>query len=256
LALRFENVLTISTVVRDALARIVTADPTASSPEPQQSNPKPEPQNEKRAVAVLAEPPPAPPPQPKVPAEQKEVRPEQAASEPVTPSPAGAPLAERKGQRVTIAPGETISGIAAKLYGSQSILALDLIKEMNPHLEDLNQIAIGEQVWFPVLNREALLRPGADGSYHLIMGTFSSEGDAVRAVNAARRKGYTAVITPRQVSGALPLYRVTLEGLKDLATVDYAWRFINQGRKKRRQDAPVETHSSEGLENTLSVRSP
>jgi type II secretory pathway predicted ATPase ExeA len=256
LALRFENVLTLSTIVRDALARIVTADLTASSPETQQSNPKPEPQNEKSAAAVLVEPPPAPPPQPKVPAEQKEARPEQAASEAVAPSLASVPLEERKGQRVTIAPGETISGIAAKLYGSQSILALDLVKEMNPHLEDLNQIAIGEQVWFPVLNRETLLRPGADGSYQLIIGTFSSEGDAVRAVNAARRKGYTAMISQQQVSRAFPLYRVTLEGLKDLATVDRAWRFINQDRKKRREDALVETHSSEGLENTLSVHSP
>jgi hypothetical protein len=130
---------------------------------------------------------------------------------------------------VTVERGDTISEIAAKMYGTQNILAFDLIKELNPHIKDLDRIAVGERVWFPALTRETLLRRQDDGSYRLILGVFTSEGAAVRVAEAARREGYSAIISQQRVFGAQSLHRVELEGLKDLTTIDRAWRFVNLG---------------------------
>lgn len=130
---------------------------------------------------------------------------------------------------MTIRQGDTISEIAMKMYGSQNILAFDLIKELNPHIENLNRLVIGERVWFPALIRETLIRQQDDGSYQLILGAFVSEWDAARAAATARRAGYTAIISRQRVYGARSLYRVTLEGLEDLTVVERAWRFVNLG---------------------------
>jgi hypothetical protein len=104
-----------------------------------------------------------------------------------------------------------------------------LIKELNPHIKDLDRIAVGEQVWFPALARETLLRQQGDGSYRLILGAFTREGAAVRVAAAARREGYTAIISQQRVSGTHSLHRVELEGLEDLTAVDRAWHFFNLG---------------------------
>jgi general secretion pathway protein A len=137
---------------------------------------------------------------------------------------------EWKGESVTIARGDTMSAIVLKVYGTYNALAFDLIKEFNPHIEDLDRIAAGEHVWLPFPTRATLLRQQPDGSYHLIVGSFHSEAEAERAARKARRAGYTVTITPRRMSGTRLLHRVALEGLQDLATVERAWSLV--GRSK------------------------
>lgn len=130
------------------------------------------------------------------------------------------------GQTVTIARGDTMSGIVLKMYGNYNVLAFDIIKELNPHLEDFDYVATGEHVWLPSLTRDALLRQQADGSYHLIIGSFHSAGEAERAARTARRRGYVATITQRRMSRTRLLFRVELEQLQDLATADRAWNEV------------------------------
>lgn len=116
------------------------------------------------------------------------------------------------------------------MYGAYNVLAFDLLKEYNPHIEDLDRITIGKQVWLPFLTRELLLRQQADGSYHLIIGAFHMEAAAQRVVRAARRAGYAATITQRRMSGTRLLHRVELEGLQDLTAVDRAWNIAGKGK--------------------------
>ena len=144
------------------------------------------------------------------------------------------PSAEEEGQKpgesITIAPGDTISAIVFKVYGQYNVLAFDLIREFNPQLADLDRITVGEKIWLPFLTREALLRQQGDGSYHLIVGAFHSDGEAQRVARRVRRKGFTVTVTPRTMSGTRTLHRVQLENLQDQATVDRAWSVVVQGR--------------------------
>ncbi|MGE0826304.1 MAG: AAA family ATPase [Candidatus Binatia bacterium] len=143
-----------------------------------------------------------------------------------TTQPQAPPTREEQGQAITVARGDTVSELVLKVYGNYSTLALDLIKEANPHIADLDRIFVGQQMLLPTLSRDTLLRKQQDGSYRLIVGAFQNTTSAEQTVQAARRRGYTAKVVKRRVSGTHVLYRVELEKISDLATADRAWDLV------------------------------
>lgn len=148
-----------------------------------------------------------------------------------SPTPtASAVVNEWKGDTITIAPGDTISRIAIKMYGGNNLLAFDLIKELNPQIEDLDRIAVGEKIRFPALTKETLMRPQPDGSSWLILESFYSEDEAEKLAKKMRQNGYAVTVSSHQVFGSHSLYRVTLEGLKDPAVIEQAWLQVAQGQ--------------------------
>jgi type II secretory pathway predicted ATPase ExeA len=124
---------------------------------------------------------------------------------------------------MAIPAGSTIVDIAAKAYGAHRLLGLDLIKEVNTHIENLNRVAAGQKLWVPPLTRDTLVRQQPDGSYHLIVGSFRGPPQAEHVAQRARLKGYTAVISPRKLGERLMVYRVELRGLGGLHAVNDAW---------------------------------
>ena len=82
---------------------------------------------------------------------------------------------DSKGQAITVVRGDTVSELVLKVYGNYSALALDLIKEFNPTIADLDRILVGQRLILPSLSRETLLRKQEDGEYRLILGTFSEK---------------------------------------------------------------------------------
>ena len=65
---------------------------------------------------------------------------------------------ERKEQRVTIPHGSSIYQIAADTYGANTALGMDLIKEFNPEIKNLNRVPAGKDLLLPSLTPETLLR--------------------------------------------------------------------------------------------------
>jgi hypothetical protein len=124
---------------------------------------------------------------------------------------------------ITVQPGSTIAEIAAHIYGAQRTLGLDLIKEYNTHIENLNRIRAGQRLWLPPLSRETLVRQQPDGTYHLILAVFRNPQQAAQLVQTARLNGYDTVISPRRVSDDLTLYRVEINGLGHIDAVNGAW---------------------------------
>lgn len=153
------------------------------------------------------------------------------ANEPSPVLPENPPTTDSRGQAITVARGDTVSELILKVYGNYNALALDLIKEFNPNIVDLDRIIVGQRLVLPTLSRETLLRKQDDGKYRLILGTFAKEIEAEKAAQEVRGKGYVATVTKRRVTvGGRPLYRVELEKLPDTATVDRAWKLINGGK--------------------------
>jgi len=131
---------------------------------------------------------------------------------------------KRKDQRVTIQYGATISKIAFAAYGANTGLGMDLIKEFNPQIEDLNWVSAGQELLLPPLTRETLLRQQPDGSYHLIVASFRSLKGADEHARLLRNKGYQVTITPRRVSDDLLFHRVKIDGLKNLEEANQIWQ--------------------------------
>jgi len=131
---------------------------------------------------------------------------------------------KRKDQRVVIQYGATIYKIAIDAYGANTDLGMDLIKELNPQIEDLNWVFAGQDLLLPSLTRETLLRQQLDGSYHLIVASFRSLKGADEHARLLRKKGYQVTITTRRVSDDLSLHRVEIDGLKNLEEASQIWQ--------------------------------
>jgi general secretion pathway protein A len=128
-----------------------------------------------------------------------------------------------KDQRVMVQHGANIYKIASDVYGANTALGMDLIKEFNPQIKNLNWVFAGQDLLLPRLTKETLLRKQPDGSYRLIVGSLRSPTGADEYARLLSNKGYQVAITPRRVSDNLLLYRVEIDGLKNLEEANQAW---------------------------------
>ena len=130
---------------------------------------------------------------------------------------------ERKEKRVTIPHGSSIYKIAIDTYGANTALGMDLIKEFNPEIKNLNRISGGKNLLLPSLSPETLVRRQPDGSYSFIVASFRSLTGADEYAGRLSNKGYKVTITPRRVSDDLMLHRVEIDGLKTLEEANQTW---------------------------------
>ena len=128
-----------------------------------------------------------------------------------------------KHQRVLIQHGSTISKIVSDAYGANSLLALDIIKEFNPQIKNLNWVFPGQELLLPPLTQETMLRKQPDGSYRLIVASFPSLTEADKYTRPLGNAGYRVVITPKRISDDLLLHRVEIDGLKNFEEANQIW---------------------------------
>ena len=131
-------------------------------------------------------------------------------------------------ERDTVPAGGTISRIVFDHYGRHSSLALDLIHELNPELQDLDVVAAGQTLRLPPLNMEGLLRRQPDGSYRLVVGSYPSQAAATELARTIREHGYTASVRTREVTSEQVLHRVQIDGLATRAVALRAWETANR----------------------------
>jgi len=132
------------------------------------------------------------------------------------------------GRSLTVPAGGTISRIVFDHYGRHSSLALDLIHELNPELQDLDVVAAGQTLRLPPLNMEGLLRRQPDGSYRLVVGSYPSQAAATELARTIREHGYTASVRTREVTSEQVLHRVQIDGLATRAVALRAWETANR----------------------------
>jgi type II secretory pathway predicted ATPase ExeA len=116
--------------------------------------------------------------------------------------------------RITIQNGSTVFRIATDAYGSSAVLGMDLIKEFNPDIPNLNWINAGQDLLLPALNEDTLLRQQPDGSFRLIVASFLSRREAEDFAKRIVRDGLPVIVTVRPVSNNLVLHRLEIDGLK------------------------------------------
>ena len=71
-------------------------------------------------------------------------------------------------QEVLLQRGATVIGVTQRIFGSQMYLALDLVPDLNPQIDDLNWVVAGQVLRLPVLNRDDLVYRQRDGSFSVI----------------------------------------------------------------------------------------
>ena len=125
--------------------------------------------------------------------------------------------AKSNDHRLTIQNGSTVFQIATDAYGSRSaILGMDLIKEFNPDIPNLNWINAGQDLLLPALSEETLLRQQTDGSFRLIVASFLSRREAEDFAERILRDGFPVIVTAKPISNNLVLHRLEINDLKNL----------------------------------------
>jgi hypothetical protein len=135
----------------------------------------------------------------------------------------GAVHSKPKEHRVVIQRGSTIHSIARNAYGANAVLGMDLIREFNPEITDLNLVFPGQELLLPPLNRETLLRKQPTGSYRLVVASFRNREAADSYAGLLTDRGYRVVVTSNLTSGDLSLHRVEISGLKTLEEANKTW---------------------------------
>ncbi len=133
-----------------------------------------------------------------------------------------------KGQ-LEILSGATIYDIAGAFYAEgKRLLGVDLIRDYNTHIKNLDNIYPGQKLCLPTLAQTTRLRQEQEsGSFNLILDTFRSTRKARTLARSVQQKGYRASVIPRQVSNSLLLQRVEITGLQDQTTVSQAWELFS-----------------------------
>jgi hypothetical protein len=132
--------------------------------------------------------------------------------------------------RVTIQYGSTVFQIATDAYGSSAVLGMDLIREFNPDIPNLNWINAGKDLLLPALTEETLLRQQTDGSFRLVVASFLSRREAEEFAERIVRDGLQVIVTVKPVSNNLVLHRLEINELKDL---EEAKQTVQIGLKNR-----------------------
>jgi general secretion pathway protein A len=130
----------------------------------------------------------------------------------------------RDGWRMTVPEGATISEIVARRYGHDHLLALDLVKDLNPEIADLDYVIAGQPLWIPAFTLGTLARRQPDGSYELIVASLPTLEAASDLADRVRRSGYRAQVAGRDLSPGFRLHRVVVEGLDGLGAARRTWR--------------------------------
>lgn len=130
---------------------------------------------------------------------------------------------EPKLQRVSIQRGSTISKIVRDAYGANNLLGLDLVKESNPQIADLNWVFPGQDLLLPELTYETMMRKQPDGSYRIIVASFTSATQASEYSRLLGRAGYKIAITPKRVADDLLLHRLEIHGLRNSEEANQSW---------------------------------
>jgi hypothetical protein len=150
-------------------------------------------------------------------------------------------------ERVIISYGSTIYKIASDAYGADVLLGMDLIKEFNPEIKNLNWVSAGQEMLVPALTRQILVRRQYDSSYRLIVASFLSRTEADESARGIEKRGYRVVVIPRRVANDLVLHRLEIERLKNLQE---ATRILETGLRNEWLKSSGQSGTRNGLADT------
>jgi type II secretory pathway predicted ATPase ExeA len=111
-------------------------------------------------------------------------------------------------KRLTVRPGDTLSSMATSVYGEASPLVLDLVMHANPELKSLDRISVGQQLVFPHITPEGLVRRTSNGRHVIHAATVSSAARASELQAKISQQGYAVSVFPIPISASQQWFRV------------------------------------------------
>lgn len=184
--------------VEPQLAAIEVAVPPAPEPTPVPA-PRVAPAPARAAAPARVVPP--PPPVPAAPVEP--------APPPGVPSLDGVPFT-----RITVQTGDSVSSIAQRTYGQATPTVIDLLMLANPHIRDIDVIAVGQVIRLPQLTEGFPIVNDGSGRYSLLVYSTGEGWRANSLRTALRGHGIDAAVTQGSLGRRRAVYRVVVPGFR------------------------------------------
>jgi len=129
------------------------------------------------------------------------------------------------GKTVIVKEGDTVTGLAAEVYGFVNDALVERIKMSNPDIRDINWISVGQKIIFPPLRAENVAP-----TYTVHIASFEPIERARRLFQELSDKGYEAYILPFHDPEKGNMFRVTVGNFNMReAALAYAKRILDEG---------------------------
>ncbi len=104
--------------------------------------------------------------------------------------------------------------LATRHYGSATTTTLDLLKEANPDVADINRILAGTELAFPEPGGRSRVLPGRAGLTVLVITTPQMAKAAETQRRLREFRGRDSTLVPRDLGNGQVVYRVVVENLQ------------------------------------------
>ncbi|MBW1922167.1 MAG: AAA family ATPase [Deltaproteobacteria bacterium] len=142
-----------------------------------------------------------------------------AAAEPVRPKP------EEPPKIVVVKEGDTLTGLAASVYGWVDEGIIEMLKRSNPQIRDINWIDVGQKITFPPIHAS---KQGVTYTVHIA--SFKPFANARELFQQLIDQGHEAYIIPVIDPDKGKIYRVTLGSFTErLLAVQFASDVVKRG---------------------------
>jgi len=134
---------------------------------------------------------------------------------PLDPAAQTQALSGQPHKAISAKPGDIISTLATNEYGILTDTIFDIIKRVNPEIEDLNMIYVGEQVILPPLDIESLIIQNDNGTFSIHLATFHADAEGRKLQNAFSNNTYKVSLHPVKILGNQTWQRAVLGNFSD-----------------------------------------
>ncbi len=140
------------------------------------------------------------------------------------------------GKTVTVKEGDTVTEMAAKIYGFVNDALVERIRKSNPEVRDMNWISVGQKIVFPPFEGTNEVP-----TYTVHIASFVPIERARKLFHQLSEQGYEAYILPFHDPEKGNVFRVTVGNFKDRAAVDaYAAKILDEGISEYAKPIQVE----------------
>ncbi|MBN1847936.1 MAG: AAA family ATPase [Deltaproteobacteria bacterium] len=128
---------------------------------------------------------------------------------------------------ILVKEGDTITGLTAMVYGVVNEEILDLIKQSNPEINNINFIDVGQKVYFP---KRSTSKPNVMETYTVHIASFIPLDHAQELFQKLISQGYEAYMIPINDAQKGKIFRITLGNFQKWQDAqDYAALILQKG---------------------------
>lgn len=146
----------------------------------------------------------------------------------IEPADSGPEKDDKEWKKIVIVQeGDTLTGLAAVVYGMVNEEILDLITQNNPQINDMNFIDVGQQIYFP---QRSMPKPNLAETYTVHIASFIPLDHARQLFQRLINEGYEAYMIPINDAQKGKIFRITLGNFQKWQDAqDYASYILEKG---------------------------